>query len=419
MNSIYNLIKKVIKNQLKYLIIINILSYIKVIEIYKKIEKIKYHDKIYLYYMERIVIANGYSLDKQKNLDVCFNKIISQCEMPKLIIYSSNNDDLWFYAKMIKEKFPDADSIGTSSYINFNSNEYNKNGLSIMAINYDIECSSNIIYEIDRHPNNYVTHINYALNKLSSLENCCCLEFSCSGSNGEDLVLETFDQTLKGKNITVFGSCSGALEENSTVAYNGDIFLNSCVFVFIKNLSGKINFFTDNIYKKTNLNLKTTDIDCDKRIVYEYNHKIAADLFCELLNVDLDSLEEALQNHPIGRQIQDNLFVIDANKINKDGSISYLAQIFNQNKYYILEKINYKEIWKDTKERIQKEVKKNSFGIVINCCGRTRLYENENNFNEFFETLKTICPNFIGFSGYGEQLENHHMNHAFIVAIFE
>lgn len=51
----------------------------------------------------------------------------------------------------------------------------------------------------------YKAHIKQALDKLSSLENTCCLEFVTSFGKGEELVLDTFEEILEGTGIRVAG----------------------------------------------------------------------------------------------------------------------------------------------------------------------------------------------------------------------
>ena len=43
----------------------------------------------------------------------------------------------------------------------------------------------------------YKAHIKQALDKLSSFENTCCLEFVTSFGKGEELVLDTFEEVLE------------------------------------------------------------------------------------------------------------------------------------------------------------------------------------------------------------------------------
>ena len=147
-------------------------------------------------------------------------------------------DDLWYYAKQLKEKFPEATSIGASTCINFCTDGYCEKGLSVMAIYSGVECSSGLVYEVSRHPKNYSQHIREALKSLTSTDNTCCLEFVTSFGKGEELVLDTFEEVLDGTGIRVAGGSAGSPSERreSFVSLGKDLFKQSCVFVFIHNL---------------------------------------------------------------------------------------------------------------------------------------------------------------------------------------
>ena len=135
--------------------------------------------------------------------------------------------------------------------MNFSTNGYSEKGLSVMAIYSGVECSSGLIYEVSRHPKNYSRHIHEALKSLTSTDNTCCLEFTTSGFRCEELVLDTFEENLEGTNIKVAGSTAGSNidEKTSLVALNGDIYVETCAFIFIHNLQGRIQLYRENLFR--------------------------------------------------------------------------------------------------------------------------------------------------------------------------
>ena len=371
--------------------------------------------------MKRCIVTCSSNQSKETNLEHCCQEIKDEGANPILIIFFSDENDLWYYAKELHEAFPKATSIGSSTFINFSSVGFAHSGLSVMAIYSGIECTTGLLFEVNRHPKNYIMHIKQALNQISTLENTCCMEFTTPFSDSEELVLDTFKEAFEGKDIPLFGGSAGLSDSNKKglVALNGDIFENTCAFVFIHNLNGKIYLYRENIFERTLHQFIATDVDCEERKVYEYDDQPAADVLVKALNVDLEGLPEALLVHPMGRIVDNQIFITESNKIYSDGSISYFSRIYNHTKMVLLEVSDFETVWKETSDAIHKEVVSPSFTISINCLSRTKLFEKENKLYHFVAALKANYGDFIGLSGYGEQLNLIHLNQSMVMAVFE
>lgn len=370
--------------------------------------------------MERCVVAltsssvnhEAYS-EIQTQLDICE-------AAPKLIVFFSEFDMLWYFSKQLQNRYPDAVVIGSSTYVNYNSEGYSHGGASVMAINSDVEVSAGLLFYIDCHPAMYKAHIDQALKKLSSTENTCCLEFMTAFGKGEELVLDTFEEVLEGTGITVAGGSAGAeIESKETyVALNGEIYKNTCAFVFIHNLKGKIHFYRENIYKPTSYRLTVTYADCEDRTVVEYDGEPAAMVLSRILNVPVEDLKNELSSHPMGRIVDGGINITEADQVFEDGSISYFATIYNHTKLMLLETDNIKRVWNETVQRVKNDIEKPSFTISVNCLSRSKLFEDNSSFGEFVNVLRNYGK-FIGLSGYGEQLNYIHLNQTMILLVFE
>lgn len=365
------------------------------------------------------------ALSSSSNQDEALFEVLSQIESkgvkPKLIIVFSEQDMFGYCVKKISEAYPNTVIIGATTYVSFCSEGYSHSGLSVMAIDGEIECSYGLLFDVSSYPAVYKSHITQALNKLSSYENTCCLEFTTAFSNAEDLVLDTFQEALEGKNIPVVGASAGSKEvgnQKTFVCLNGDIFANTCAFVFIHNLNGRINIIRENIFKPTNNVFMVTDVDCDEQLVYEYDRVPASDQLVNKLGIELDELPSLLETHPMGRLVDNDIFITASNKIFDDGSISYYSRIYNHTKMVFLEVDDIPKVWKETLNKSKKEIKNPSFVVALNCIGRALLFEKNNIFGDFVDNLRNVGK-FIGISGYGEQLETIHLNQSMILVIFE
>ncbi len=370
--------------------------------------------------MERCVVALTSSSVNEEAYSEIQTQLDSNEAAPKLLVVFSEIDMLWYFAQKLQSRYPDALVIGSSNYVNFNSEGYSHSGASVMAVNSGVEVSGGLLFDIDRHPSMYKNHIKQAMEKLSSYENTCCLEFMTAFGKGEELVLDTFEEVLDGTGISLAGGSAGTIPDRKEtfVAYGGDIFRQTCAFVFIHNLEGKIGFYRENIYKPTSFRFTVTYADCEERTVMEYDGEPAAEVLSRALNVPISKLDEALEKHPMGRITEDGICITEADEVFADGSISYYATIYNHTKMLLLETDNIKRVWGETVQRVRNDFEKPSFTIVVNCLSRSRLFEQENTFGEFVNNLRNYGK-FSGLSGYGEQLNYIHLNQTMLLIVFE
>lgn len=370
--------------------------------------------------MERCVVALTSSSVNEEAYSEIKAQLDANSVCPKLIIFFSELDMLWFFSARLKENYPDATVIGSSTYVNYSCEGYSHSGACVMAINDGVEVSAGLLFDIDRHPAMYKVHIQEALSKLSSYENTCCLEFMTAFGKGEELVLDTFEEVLEGTGIKVAGGSSGAAADctDTFVALNGDIFKNTCAFVFIHNLNGKVGIFRENMFKPTSHKLVATYADCEERIVFEYNERPAAVVLAEALGISVSELSEVLYIHPMGRIAGNEIYITEAEKIYEDGSISYFSRIYNQTKILLLEVDDVRRVWKETENRVLENIKQPSFTISVNCLARSKYFENQGCFGEFVNALRSYGK-FIGVSGYGEQMDFIHLNQSMVLLVFE
>ena len=370
--------------------------------------------------MERCVVALSSSSVNEEAYSEIQTQLDSHEAKPLLIVVFSEIDMLWFFSQKLQNRYPEAVVIGSSTYVNYTSEGYSHCGVSVLAVNSGIEVSAGLLFDINRHPAMYKEHIRLALEKLSSYDNTCCLEFMTAFGKGEELVLDTFEEALEGTGITVAGGSAGASPESqeTVVALNGAVYKQTCAFVLIKNLNGKIGFYRENIFKPTSYRFTATYADCEERTVMEYDGEPAADALSRALNVPVENLKSVLALHPMGRIVDGSINITEADEVFPDGSISYFSTIYNHTKLLLLETDNIKRVWNETVQRVKNDIEKPSFTISINCLSRSRMFEDESAFGEFVNVLRNY-GSFIGLSGYGEQLNFIHLNQTMILLVFE
>lgn len=342
-------------------------------------------------------------------------------QSPILIIFTAGVKDFEWYAGKFKESFNSSTVIGTSTYINISSDGYGHGGVSVFCIMSGIEVAAGVVEDIVYNPMSHMSVVKEAVDSLSGVENVLCLEFTTALYNSEEIVLDSLKYALKGTGIPVFGGSSGASlpNEASFVSLDGTVYDKGCTFVLIHNLQGKIGIFKENIYKPMNKIFTATDVDCEERVVYEFDGLPAADAFAKTLNVSRDELQDVIVNHPLGRIIGDDIYITEGKEVREDGSISFYARIYNCSKMAILESDNIENVWQNTTNEVNASMKDRSFAIMVNCVARTVVFEQKGIIGDFVEHISKEYGPLIGITGFGEQLGSEHLNQTMLLAVFE
>lgn len=356
-----------------------------------------------------------------RNIDIAMEEATSELKNPKLILFFSGVDEFEEYARELKKKFPEAITMGATTFAAFCKEGVFKDTLMVLGFEDGIRCEANILEEVDKYALKYVERVQTLASKYKNPENTICLEFSSALISCEELVLSTLNSVLAKKKIPVFGGSAGdrGKAEKSLISLNGEVYNNACVFVMIENLNGKIKLYRENIYKPTKHYFKSTKVDVRKRIVYEYDNKPAAQVMAEALGVTVKELPKYLDNYPMGRIIGNEMYIVANNAVINGNAMAYHARIYNNSQIVLLEPDDYKTVIKTTLEQIKQECKNPSLTLMVNCLARSILFEGDGYFNEFATGVGAALGNYVGFAGYGEQLNEQHFNQTMILAIFE
>lgn len=365
----------------------------------------------------------NYKVGKSSNNDLkeAIAEATKEFDSPKLILYFADIDHFEEYSPLLQEKFCNSIVMGASTYAGFCKDGAYKNSLLVWGIEEGIECYADVLEEVDRYPLKYVDRITNCINQFKEVTNTVCFEISTGLIGCEELVLSTFNSVLEQKEIPLFGGTAGdhGKAEKTRIALNGRVYDNACVFVMIKNLGGRIKLYRENIYKPTQHYFTATKVDVKHRIVHEYDHKPAAMVTAQALGTTVNELGQYLDGYPLGRLIGGEMYITANQMVTKDNGMAYHARVYNNSKMVLLEPDNYKEVINHTIKTIKEDIPKPSFCIMINCLARSILFEQDGYLDAFAKNMSEALGDYIGFAGYGEQLNQQHFNQTMVVAVFE
>ena len=341
---------------------------------------------------------------------------------PVLVVFTADNANFSWYSRMLSNSFPDATVIGATSNVLYSAEGVARTGICVMAVTSGLSVTSGVLFNASRFPARSSDSITAALENIER-ENTACLEFNASVGNCEELVMDTFREVMESTGIPICG-CTAAPAENpdrqSAVSLNGIAYVDACVFVLIHNENGRVAIIKENIFHPTEHFFTATDVDCDARKVYEFDHKPASGVIASAMQIPEDELMVNAFFHPVGRIEDDDLNIIAVNRIDKDKSVSFFSRIYNQTRVMLLDPIEpLEDVWAATSDRVHELIPGPSFSIVINCFSRTRYFTEIGKMIEYNNTLTEDYGNFVGYSGHGEQFRYKHLNQTMLIMCFE
>ena len=348
-------------------------------------------------------------------------KQISMKGDPALIIFHSSPKNFEYYTSRFYKAFPKAEVMGCSTSGELSSKGNGKNALVAWTVMSGVECTSGVLLEIANYPKRYAGVIEKAAADLNGTDNTVCIDFNTSGDKCEELVQDTFRSVLEPLKIPVVGGTAGAedFDAQSYVSLNGTVYEKAAVFMLIRNLQGRIFAYKENIFKSTNKLIVATDVDCEARVVYEFEHMPAADVMSFMLNVPRENLFEVLRERPLGRITGKDIYLTDVKEIREDGSIEYFSRIYNQAKVAIMEPDVPEVVWKQTAAIVKAEILHPSMTYSIHCAARVSCLERHGMMDDFSETFKNEYGQYAGVVGLGEQFNYEHFNATMVMVVFE
>ena len=365
----------------------------------------------------------NYKIARSSNshIDMAITEATSGLISPKLILFFSGVEQFHEIAVKLRNQFPNAITMGATTFAAFCKEGAYKDTLLVLGIEDGIRCEANVLEDVDKYALKYISRLEDTVDKFHKPENTMCLEFSSGLIRCEELVLSTLSSVLGKKKIPIFGGTAGdrGRAEKTMIALNGQVYQNACVFVMIENLNGKIRVYRENIYRPTQHYFKSTKVDVRRRIVYEYDHKPAAQVMAAALGVTMQELPKYLDSYPMGRIIGNEMYIVANNSIVEQNAMEYHARIYNNSQIVLLEPDDYKSVINATLEKIKQECKKPSLTLMVNCLARSMLFEGDGYLNQFATNVGAALGDFVGFAGYGEQLNEQHFNQTMILAVFE
>lgn len=337
---------------------------------------------------------------------------------PSAIILMAPYNFLSEASSLLKEKYPDAQIIGTSGTTLFNGQISDKM-VALTAFFDDIEAASGIIENVNTSPINSISSIEKNIQSINSdKNNTICIEFT---TGGEETLVTTLNSALEKKNISLVGGSVFGYPETATgeVTYNGKSYSNSCAYILIKNKTGKIKVYKENLYEKTNHDMHyVTKSDSKNRKLIELDGKPALKVYCDELGIPESKAMDYIFKNPLGRVVGDEVYISSFASVNNDKSINMYKILNHNDTIFILDLMDYKKIIEHTHNQIKSDFSHISFILSVDCIYRYMLFDQESFLQNYVESFSKVGPH-MGIIGGGEQYNKQHVNQTMVCVVFE
>jgi hypothetical protein len=206
--------------------------------------------------------------------------------------------------------------------------------------------------------------------------------------------------------IAVGGSSGDSLKfERTLIAVNDQVYENATAMALLE-MKAPFEIIKKTSYAPTPIIFEITKADEEKRIVYEFSGKPAADEYARVIGVEPDELNETVfMSNPLGLVIGDDPYVRSPAKVFPDKSIQFYSNISEGAIVNLMEStdpvIDTQNIIKDVKKKLGHV----SGLIIFNCILRYLECESREVSKQVFEAFGDSEK--IGFNTYGEQYYGH------------
>lgn len=333
-----------------------------------------------------------------------------------LIFFLSDGKRFPEFARRFNETFPDATTLGASTFASFTNEGIAEVGLVAFAFSGNFHITSGLIREISRHPSTiYSDLVRQSFSKIapfvSRRDQICCLLLNPAGTASEEAVIDTIGAALKGESVPVFGgSASSEVCASAKVAYNGQTYSNASVFLFLALETEHFVIVKENVFAPFGPIHTVTKANLSHRALVELDGKKAVSVIASDLKISEAEVPAALKSHPFGRNLIGDLQINEFERVSPEGDIVGYCRFYEGSQVGLLSLKDPQKTQEETFKLLHSKMEKPLWTIAVNCYSRTQLYLKNNWMDSFTHSMGENLGDYIAFTSHGEQLGAYQLN---------
>ncbi|MEH6941820.1 FIST signal transduction protein [Bacillus sp. JJ722] len=369
------------------------------------------------------------TVNSQHNqLDLVFKEVTQSLHSnPVLILFfASTKYSFEELSTHFHQTYPNSEIVGLTTTGEIGPKGLSNGGLSAMSFSKNIGVAKAVLMEnIEKYPIFYRKKLKEAATKVGINTGSNYVSKEGIGlvfPNGliaaEEKMLSVVNSIFDNEGFPLFGGTAGddAKFQQTMISLNGRVSSIGGIVIFIK---PDVDTFImkENIFQSTKKEMKITKSNTEGRIVYEFDGRPAASVYASRLGISESNLPNYFMTNPLGRKVNNEIFIASPFQVLPDGGIQFYCQLFQDTKVDILEPKEPVEALKQTLHNLHKEFATLDGVLAVNCILRKQQFQNQNLYPALNNELSKI-PNLAGFSSYGEQLNKSQINQTLILLGF-
>lgn len=337
------------------------------------------------------------------------NEALTRIQNPSALILMTTEDNFENHVSELEKLFPGIPSIGCIG-MSYGGPTSNEAGVTVVALS-DIDVRADVIEQLSTMPMKYIHRLQKAINDVNAEKgNSVCFDFS-SGYDGK--LVTTLNVILESLGIPLIGGT----DDCGKVSANGKVFNDSCAFMIIRNTTGKIKAYKENIYTSTGKRFVATKTDPANKLLIEVDGKPAERFYREALSITKDETSTQTFKNPFGRIYGNETYLISIKDIVGDALECY-KQVNNMDILTLMELKDYDAIVEDTLNQIHTDLPNVNGILSVNCLFRYLLFKQEHYEDTYFKKMNRFGSH-AGLVGLGEHFNKQHINQTMCCIAFD
>lgn len=349
-----------------------------------------------------------YGMSSSGNL----REAVQNIQKPKALIFMTSDANFEKHTEELQQLFPDVPSIGCVG-MSYGGEKTCEKGVTVIAMSEGIEAVSNVIENLSTMPVKYIHRLMDDISKIqASSQNTVVFDFACGH---DDKLLTTLNSFLFKKNISLVGGTGDC----NKVSVNGKIYSDACAYLILKNTSGKIKVYKENIYRPGEKRFIATKTDRSRNLLIEVDGKSAEQTYLDALGIKREAVQSQTFQNPFGHIYGDEVYLISVKDVVTGGAMECFRTVNNLDVLTIMEIEDFREVVKNTIAQIQSDFSNRISAVLsVNCLFRYLLFNDEKYWNDYLRNMNTLGSH-AGMVGYGEHYNTQHVNQTMSCAVFE
>ncbi len=329
---------------------------------------------------------------------------------PKLLIMTSPADRFEENVAELEKAFPGVPSIGCIA-MGYESKVEEK-GATVTAFIEGVTCAAGVLENVSTAPAKNINRLQDDLSHIRPGNNNTAIIDFCAGNDAG--VMTTVNLLLKRYNLQLMGATGDA----GKVSANGSIYEDGMAYAIIKNNSGRVKAYKENIYTPVdNVRLLASKTDKSRYYIGELNGRSAKQVYMDLTGCSESGIENQTFTNPLGKMIGEDICIVSIKGVEGNGITCY-RQVNDSDILTLLEMNDPMEVAQNTVNAIRSDFNKVSGIYSVNCVFRYLVLQEKGELNNYLgriASLGTSC----GLVGYGEHFNGQFVNQTMTCMVFE